>query len=942
MIKHHIRAALTALMISIAAAHTLAAQGSSEPSPLELDGSSRQASLSGHVEHISDPRGKLNLNAVLRDTTLVWHPNFDHHHGVWSDSGNYWVRFALRNTDTVAHPFMLELEQPVIGSATLYRVVDGKAIPLFENAGLQHPFNDRKIPHRNLLAQLTLDKDDEAHYLIHIRSDHLFQFRATVWNELAFFKRDQNRQLLYGLIYGIIIVLTLYNAFLYISTRDRSFYHFTLLLVSSLYFMAAIEGHVYEYIAPSHAWPKLPVMAIAVTVTYIMLSRFIIGFLDLRHHAPVLRKAIHIFSLVSAVLTLITLVINESLIVLILVAFVLALYICVLIAAFRRRVAGFVPAGYIVLGIVLQMFSLILAMTAISGVLQLSALVESIPAIGTMLMLTLFALALSDRINSMQLENHRASDLIGKLKHDTRSASAALAKSQQELRTLESLNEHRRKDSTRRAFFAGIGEDIFAPVNALMTSVQLLATTQLSNWQFKLISQIQREGKSLLNIGEDYQQRADIGGEEISPQYQRITLETFIDDCVATHAYLVKPRGILIFSHMDTGVPPFIRSDPRKLRHLIINFLRNSIRYTEKGYVVLHVEPVNRESVNSIELKFTITNTGRYVSQEELDLIRRGMETDDKNLPLTNQRRQLQLFRQVIEALNGTYGLTRDEGIRSSFWFTARALKEENNDLPVELWPAEIQEKSVALLGTPDLLRDEIHRRLHNQKLLPTIFDNTEALHHAKADGMTFDLVVFVDDAQLDTETIRQQLDLSSENRLLIVASNALQRPEDTLLEPRNTEILDLPITGKQICNALLQLLAPKVIENLHQRLLLLERDTDSLALLTGIEPTGRTMLSTLLTQLGMRFAYLTDNNQLPAYCRDHQPTYVFYGADIDFPEVTISPDEAPIPFIAIISGNGSDATVKEGHFKLTLPTTAASMKELFAEIEKLRSIGFE
>lgn len=75
-----------------------------------------------------------------------------------------------------------------------------------------------------------------------------------------------------------------------------------------------------------------------------------------------------------------------------------------------------------------------------------------------------------------------------------------------------------------------------------------------------------------------------------------------------------KEKKLDFFCVCDEKVPPFIKSDPVRIRQILINLVSNSVKYTKSGSVTLSATFIDFKQV-----RFAVKDTGIGIKSEDLD-----------------------------------------------------------------------------------------------------------------------------------------------------------------------------------------------------------------------------------------------------------------------------------------------------------------------------------
>jgi hypothetical protein len=97
-------------------------------------------------------------------------------------------------------------------------------------------------------------------------------------------------------------------------------------------------------------------------------------------------------------------------------------------------------------------------------------------------------------------------------------------------------------------------------------------------------------------------------------------LTDLIDKTISTFGVQAHSKGLELIARIAPGVQTQLIGDPLRLRQILVNFLGNAIKFTDKGEVVLEVNR-GADSNEGAELRFTVSDTGIGIAQNKLQEI---------------------------------------------------------------------------------------------------------------------------------------------------------------------------------------------------------------------------------------------------------------------------------------------------------------------------------
>jgi len=168
------------------------------------------------VQYIKDKTNQLNINQVVNEKFT----NYDKdllNFGV--EDATIWIKLVAQEQQTF-HRKLIFIEQPRF---VVYEMYDQK------QARIARPTNTFEVkkdsPHKNLqnIAFLLPDtvKKGEAFYL-KLKAHEAFITKMVVIEEKQLDEKNSLKDIIFGIYTGIMLVMFVYNLFLFIIVRDRS------------------------------------------------------------------------------------------------------------------------------------------------------------------------------------------------------------------------------------------------------------------------------------------------------------------------------------------------------------------------------------------------------------------------------------------------------------------------------------------------------------------------------------------------------------------------------------------------------------------------------------------------------------------------------------------------------------------------------------------------
>ncbi|XGC80568.1 PAS domain S-box protein [Bdellovibrio bacteriovorus] len=143
---------------------------------------------------------------------------------------------------------------------------------------------------------------------------------------------------------------------------------------------------------------------------------------------------------------------------------------------------------------------------------------------------------------------------------------------------------------SKTLFLANMSHEIRTPLGAMLGYAELLKEDNfLDDPQKELISTVLRNGQQLMEIVDEILDISKVESERIQIEKINFDLPDLLKDIVQLLNVRAAEKGIELKTQFN-DLPRYIKTDPTRLRQILLNLIGNAIKFTEKGYVKLEVK----------------------------------------------------------------------------------------------------------------------------------------------------------------------------------------------------------------------------------------------------------------------------------------------------------------------------------------------------------------
>lgn len=208
--------------------------------------------LSSQLQYLEDPNHELDMRSALAQES--WHDHSNTTPNFGFSSSAYWLRTTLNNTSTTN--WSLWVHDAQLDSLQLWLC----PIPINDLSQCQHQeggdtldFSVRALPHPSLIFPLVMENQASYLLLVRVQSKGILQLPLRLIDNKTLETELLTSNIWRGIYYATLLVMALYNLFIFLALRKRSYWHFSLFSLSFLLFHMAYEGSAFQLF-----WPSLP------------------------------------------------------------------------------------------------------------------------------------------------------------------------------------------------------------------------------------------------------------------------------------------------------------------------------------------------------------------------------------------------------------------------------------------------------------------------------------------------------------------------------------------------------------------------------------------------------------------------------------------------------------------------------------------------------------
>jgi signal transduction histidine kinase len=627
---------------------------------INLEGFGR-IEVKGQLGYLRDAEGKLTIDDVKHLTFAV--TNSESAPNIAFDRSAHWFKIDFTNKLETTQ-WLLEIAYAPLDQIDFY-LQDPDGSIIHKVSGDHYPIANRDLHHRQPIFAFEILPEQSKTIYLRVQSISSVQVPITFWNRDAFLKTSYKVQLFNGLFYGAMVLMILYQLFLFFSIRDKITFYYVLTLLTMVNVVAFFQGYSFLYIYPDY--PQFnDILAMVTGPLFVVCSTLLTrAFLNVRHFSKVLDNLLlgNMFADLGVVVIM-TIYFRQ-------ISFQYHNYLIFLHCLIALTCAGYCfyrnyrPARYYLVA----WFTLLVA----AGIFTISS-VGFMPGYlstnytglmaGCVLQMLFISFALGDRWRTLEKENRRAKEIEFLREQEEKER----LESEVQIRTNEIKKQNiqlEEVNNVKDKLFSVVSHDIKGPLSSLHLALTLAKSGALSSEEFQeLTASLELRLLQTSEFIDNLLQWAKLQmrGETFEPD--KLDVSALARESVRLLEPECTQKKITLKNNLQGAFNAY--ADLNMMRSVVRNLLTNAIKFTlPNGTITIGAYLVDRKVIISV------SDTGVGIPARNRDrLFTLTSITTEGTHNEKGTGLGLLLCREFVEKNGGKIWFESEEGKGTTFFFS--------------------------------------------------------------------------------------------------------------------------------------------------------------------------------------------------------------------------------------------------------------------------------
>jgi PAS domain S-box-containing protein len=167
-------------------------------------------------------------------------------------------------------------------------------------------------------------------------------------------------------------------------------------------------------------------------------------------------------------------------------------------------------------------------------------------------------------------------------------------------------------------FLANMSHEIRTPMTAILGYAELLSDGRLVRPDRETyLDTIRRNGEYLMRLINDVLDLSKIEAGKLTLEYVAFSLPDLVGEVEHLLRARASGKGLGFDVTIAAEVPRHVRSDPTRIRQILVNLLGNAIKFTETGFVRLALDVADGAPAGRQRVRFAVVDSGIGMSAEQ-------------------------------------------------------------------------------------------------------------------------------------------------------------------------------------------------------------------------------------------------------------------------------------------------------------------------------------